>query len=190
MEVTVRQHAAETSARLSRRAPPQEQREPAQEKRGKPLLSGPDYGVEPKPEEQRPLRTQKRTPGEPGVEVEGRWDGGLKGGLRSRELTSAHFGMMSPEISPTQRDVRHGGFCGRRAAGPPTHRVGCAARRHSALLVKEEPYVRAALSRVHADPSCLSSPGENQPIVRCANWSPQLENGSCSKPRTLFVKRL
>ena len=36
-------------------------------------------------------------------EVEGRWDGGLKGGLRSEELTPAHFEMMSPEISRTQR---------------------------------------------------------------------------------------
>src|SRR3954454_23379746 len=39
---------------------------------------------------------------------------GSQGGLRSRELTPGHFEMMSPEISPTQRDVRRS--LGRRAA--------------------------------------------------------------------------
>jgi hypothetical protein len=39
------------SARLSRPAPPQEEREPAQEKRGKPLLSGQNNVLEPKREE-------------------------------------------------------------------------------------------------------------------------------------------
>ena len=62
----------------------------------------------------RPLRAQKKNARRTGRRGRRPVGWGSQGGLRSKELTPGHFEMMSPEISPTQRDVRPS--LGRRAA--------------------------------------------------------------------------
>ena len=62
----------------------------------------------------RPPRAQKKNARRTGRRGRRPVGWGSQGGLRSKELTPGHFEMMSPEISPTQRDVRRS--LGRRAA--------------------------------------------------------------------------